>query len=151
MRRLALVFGAVLALAGCPGPGGGAVAVPGALAPGTKLRYVLHAGPGANEVHEVVEVTPTEVVSRVRVEVGGTAIGEPLERRFPLLPSPADLGDGQAGAPLRLGPLAVDTWTVTQDGVSTTWAVRGRTPVYPGIVKVMRGEELLVELVAVDP
>lgn len=148
MRRL-LALALVLVLAGCPGSGG-AVAVPGALAPGARLRYTLHAGPGATEVHEVVEVTPTEVVSRVRVEVGGTAIGEPLERRFPLVPAPADLGDGQAGA-LRLGPLAVDTWTVTQDGVSTTWAVRGRTPVYPGIVKVTRGDELLVELVAVDP
>ncbi|MCO5166884.1 MAG: hypothetical protein M9894_11020 [Planctomycetes bacterium] len=141
-RPLAPLALLVAALAGgCPGGATG----PADVRPGQRWRFRL-AGLG-EQVYEVTDVTPTEVRYRVRTSAGGEPLGEPLEQRFPTSPAPPPLGEGEPGPPLVVGVGRLETW-VTRDGpIRTTTAVRGRVPVFPGVVRVEREGAALVELV----
>jgi hypothetical protein len=101
------------------------------------------------QVYEVTAVTATDVEYLVRTVVDGAPIGEPLAQRFPRSPGPGPLESGEAGAPLVLGELRLDTWITTQGTDRVTTAVSGRSPRFPGVLKVERGDDVILELVDV--
>lgn len=143
MRRTLVAL--LVTLVGCPG-----AASPGAAtAPVAGQRWRFSVGPRTEQTYEVIEVTEQEVRYRVRTSYAGEALGEPLEQVFVRRPGPAPLESGSPGAPLVVGGRTLETW-VTEDGARrVTTAVSGRTPTFPGVVRVERADEVLLELVEV--
>lgn len=144
-RRSHALAALLLVVAGCPGA---APATAGPPQPGQRWTFRMGGLPGAEQVYEVTAAGEDGVRYRVTTRAGGAPVGEPLDQTFPPLPAP--LGTGQAGAPLLLGGRRLETWVVDEGEDRRTWAVEGRTPVFPGVVRVERGDEVLIELVGVD-
>lgn len=144
MRSLALAL--LLLVAGCPG---GRAAIDGRPRAGQRWTFRMGGLPGAEQVYEVTDVQAAAVRFRVHTLAGGEPIGEPLEQTFPRVPGPAPLESGAQGAPLVLGALRLETWITVEGEERRTFAVDGRTPVFPGVVRVERGEQVLVELTGV--
>lgn len=132
-----------LLVAGCPG-GGEAT---GEVRAGQRWRF-RSAGVG-EQVYEVTAVTAAEVVFRVRTSAGGEPLGDPLEQRFARGPAPPALVGGEPGPPLALGGLRLETWITREGRHTTTTAVQGRAPVFPGVVRVERDGAVLLELLDV--
>ncbi len=136
----------LVAVAGCPGGdsrrGGGASPAPGE-------RWRFRFGPGGEQTYEVTTVSPREIGYTVVTTHGGEALGRPLEQAFPLRPGPAPLLEGGPGPPLTVGGRALETWVVEAGGQRITTVVTGRTPTFPGVVRVERGGEILLELIDV--
>lgn len=145
-RRLGL-FTLLLALAGCPG--GGAPAGGTGRLPQVGQRWRFRFGALGEQMYEVTSVTPSAVRYRVHTLGGDDPLGEPLEQDFPLRPGPGPLEVGEPGPPLVVGELTLETWVSQDGGHRVTTAVSGRRPVFPGVLRVQRGDEVLVELVDV--
>lgn len=145
LLRRAVVTLVVLAV-GCPAPSRNTPTTEPVV--GERWRFDL--GGLAEQTYEVTEVTPDEVRYVVRMSQGGVDLGGPLQEAFPRRPGPAPLEGGAPGPALVIGGRRLETW-VTQDGARrVTTAIADRRPVFPGVVKVERGEEVLLELVDVQ-
>lgn len=136
----------LVAIAGCPAGGsrsdGAASATPGE-------RWRFRCGPGVEQVYQVTALSPQEVRYTVLTMHGGEPLGRPLEQAFPLRPGPTPLLEGEPGPPLKVGGRTLETWVVEEGGQRITTAVTGRTPTFPGVVRVERGDEVLLELIDV--
>lgn len=133
----------LVTLVGCPS-GGSSAPVPAA---GERWRFRL--AQQAEQTYEVTAVTADEVRFAVRTSHAGEELGAPLEQVFPLRPGAAPFTAGEPGAPLVISGRTLETWVTEDRATRVTTAVTGRTPTFPGVVKVERGGEVLLELVEV--
>jgi hypothetical protein len=133
-------------LGGCPAPPSAAAATVRA---GQRWRFRLGGLPGVEQAYEVTQVTPAAVLFDARTLVNGEPLGPPLPQAFPRS-APAALEAGTPGAPLDVSGLRLETWVVLRDGDRTTWAVAAGAPTFPGVVRVERGDEVILELTQVE-
>ena len=142
-RRLKLAL-ALLLLTGCPDPGG-----PPPVAIGQKYRFQL-ISPGAEQVLEVADVNAETVDYAVHAFVDGASVGEHPNRALTL--SFSLLGDKVEGSTESLSLAGhVFTCRVTEDGDSRIFtAVQGGRPRFPGVVRITRGEQVVLELLEIE-
>jgi len=151
LRALAAV-GLLAAAAGCPSARDPVPAGEERVRVGQRYRYAL----GADEVEQVYvveHVAPEAVRYRVETRVAGRALGSPLRLEFPRDPSPglegAPRGDETSYAVPAGGLLPCRLSEAAEHRLWTAVGPDGR-PDFPGLLRVVEGEEVVLELVAVD-
>lgn len=123
----------LLALAGCPRGGAGAVDGVAAVHTGQRYRFVQEATPDGGQVYEVLAVEPTGVRYRVQTTLRGTPIGDPIELVF--------TGGVVSGAgPIeehRVAGLDLRCEVREQEGLRSYTAVADGRERFPGVVEVV--------------
>lgn len=115
---------------------------------GQRYRFVQAAAPDTHQVLTVTSVSASEVRYTVRTLAGGGEDKPLRELRFPRDPA-AVLPEG-TDADLVVAGHTVPCRISQEDGCVVYTARAGGFQAFPGRVRVVRGEEVLIELVAVE-